>query len=103
MVLWHGDLTPKNLGCHLVRQNGLDGGQPQIRGMTEWFDLCAVPPVLARRPPVWLWAPDLAKKLGVQWDGETPRPSSSVFSYLGNNEAKTEREIRGAAPRHSCG
>jgi hypothetical protein len=70
MVLWHGDLTPGNLGCHLVRYNAPDGEQPHIRGMMEWSDVCAVPPVLARKPPAWLWTTGMASKFGRLWDGD---------------------------------
>ena len=58
MVLWHGDLNAGNLAV---------GEEWTIGAMLEWEETMALPPVLARRPPVWLWAADAGDD---DWDGD---------------------------------
>ncbi|KAL6990218.1 hypothetical protein U1Q18_052146 [Sarracenia purpurea var. burkii] len=58
-ILYHWDLEPRNI---LVRpKNGLESehaqetGEWEIDKVIDWDRILAVPPVLARKPPVWLW------------------------------------------------
>ena len=40
-----------------------------ISEILNWDDTIAVPAVIARRPPVWLWCPDI-DELVPDWDGD---------------------------------
>lgn len=64
-VLYHGDLDPRNLA---VTSSG-PGDRIVITEMLDWDDTVAVPAVIARRPPVWLWCPDISN-LEPNWDGD---------------------------------
>jgi len=64
-VLYHGDLHPRNL----VVGPGGPNDRLVITGSLDWDDTIAVPVVVARRPPVWLWCRDIADLLP-DWDGD---------------------------------
>ncbi|KAA8894665.1 hypothetical protein FN846DRAFT_398294 [Sphaerosporella brunnea] len=71
MVLWHGDLEPRNLAFHWGPAiESTNSEQLYISGMTKWDDVLALPPVLARRPPMWLWKPNIEEEMGEEWDGD---------------------------------
>ena len=50
-ILYHWDLEPRNI---LVKKNG-EKWKWVIDMVIDWDRVLAVPPVLARKPPVWLW------------------------------------------------
>ncbi|KAF2239095.1 hypothetical protein EV356DRAFT_502042 [Viridothelium virens] len=51
-VLYHWDLEPRNI---LVKRTHPSGKVWEISAIVDWDGARAVPPVLARRPPAWLW------------------------------------------------
>ncbi|KEQ59812.1 uncharacterized protein M437DRAFT_77916 [Aureobasidium melanogenum CBS 110374] len=77
-VLYHWDLEPRNI---LIERNttvpSSDASEEhhvQITGVLDWDDALSVPPILARKPPIWLW--DFS-------DDET-LPSSVLAHYYGD-------------------
>ena len=50
VVLHHWDLEPRNI---MVQQG--DNGTWRISGVIDWDDAQALPRVLTRRPPSWIW------------------------------------------------
>lgn len=61
-VLFHWDLEPRNI---LVEKK--DSGW-KITGVIDWDGTLSVPPVLSRKPPVWLWNSGMAPS---GWDGDS--------------------------------
>ena len=60
-VLYHWDLEARNV---LVEQRL---GNWEITGVLDWDGALSVPPVLARKPPIWLW--DFSDDPS-DWDGD---------------------------------
>ncbi|KAI9714501.1 MAG: hypothetical protein M1820_000462 [Bogoriella megaspora] len=56
-VLYHWDLEPRNI--LVTPLDSPDYGQQattwKVTAILDWDGLCAYPPVLTRRPPMWLW------------------------------------------------
>lgn len=56
-ILYHGDLEPRNILVAPSSGNGLTGSSQKwkISSVVDWDDALVLPPVLARKPPIWLW------------------------------------------------
>ncbi|KAG9530162.1 hypothetical protein KCU93_g2727, partial [Aureobasidium melanogenum] len=75
-VLYHWDLEPRNIMIHrkITSSDVSVAHDVQITGILDWDDALIVPPILTRKPPVWLW--DFS-------DDET-LPSSVLAKYFGD-------------------
>ncbi|CAD0089576.1 unnamed protein product [Aureobasidium mustum] len=77
-IIYHWDLEPRNIiiNRHTIGPSS-DVSVPhhvQITGVLDWDDALSVPPVLARKPPVWLW----------DWSDDETLPSPIRENYDGD-------------------
>lgn len=64
-VLHHWDFEPRNI---MVERGN---GQYKVTRVLDWDSILSVPLVLARKPPAWLWLPEMeTTSSGDWWDGD---------------------------------
>ena len=56
-ILYHDDLEPRNILVAPISGSGQTGSSQRwkISSVVDWDDALVLPPILARKPPVWLW------------------------------------------------
>lgn len=71
-VLNHWDMEPRNMLVERTCEG--DSSRWKITGVIDWDSARALPPVLTRKPPLWLWDvsedEDLPDDVAKYWDGD---------------------------------
>ncbi|KAF2725351.1 hypothetical protein K431DRAFT_291017 [Polychaeton citri CBS 116435] len=100
-ILYHWDLEPRNI---LVKpRQEMDGGngketyQWEIDKVIDWDRVLAVPAVLARKPPIWLW--DFSSNsehpsIASDFDGDVDQLTPSRYDTGSGRLSPSDQEIR---------
>jgi hypothetical protein len=100
-VLFYCDLEPRNI---LVVSSSEDlqsrGGQKwRISSVLDWDDALALPSILTRKPPIWLWDiseldAGINKSIPADYDGDVDLVPTDRYAESGGRLSEDERRIK---------
>lgn len=101
-ILYHWDLEPRNI---IVERKSTVASSDvsvthhiQIKGVLDWDDALSVPPVLARRPPVWLWDfsddETLPSSVLAHYDGDFDILPAELYNEAGDRLSEEDLQVK---------
>ncbi|KAI5201270.1 hypothetical protein AUEXF2481DRAFT_78733 [Aureobasidium subglaciale EXF-2481] len=101
-ILYHWDLEPRNIIVGPApTDRTLDNSEKQalrIAGVLDWDDALSVPPVLACKPPVWLWDfshnEDLPPNILADYDGDVDLLPLGLYDVKSDRVSDQSLQVR---------
>ncbi|KAG9757559.1 hypothetical protein KCU73_g4347, partial [Aureobasidium melanogenum] len=100
-VLYHWDLEPRNIIADRKTTVSSDASEThhiQITGVLDWDDALSVPPVLARKPPVWLWDfsddETLPSSVLAHYDGDFDILPAELYNEAGDCLSEADIQVK---------
>lgn len=101
-VLYHWDLEPRNIIIHYETTSPSSdvsvARDVQITGVLDWDDALSVPPILARKPPVWLWDfsddESLPSSVRAHYDGDVDLLPLELYNEAGGRLSEEDLQVK---------
>ncbi|KAG9511753.1 hypothetical protein KCV07_g9947, partial [Aureobasidium melanogenum] len=101
-ILYHWDLEPRNIIVErrsTVASSDVSGTHHiQIKGVLDWDDALSVPPLLARKPPVWLWDfsddETLPSSVLAHYDGHFDILPAELYNEAGDRLSEADLQVK---------